>query len=224
MSIITNNSDKNKTEDHPSHRPSGRPSLKGLKADPSFLRRIKNNEEKYIEWLKSTKGMVPLQELLDDELLTAGFNSTFKLAGMISTDLKEYYFLISDAGFGHLTLNANLHMDSEPKDFIKFYWRSSYVSVYSEYVNKHGDTIHLGQNEKTFYEEQIHKYLRNFIDNEAKTLINYTHQYIYDGESLKDVGDDIRFETIGSGTFTEMFAHKFNVLYDSLKYEKYFND
>lgn len=222
--IIENEKQPTVEEQNSTHRPSGRPSLKGLKADPGFLKRIKYNEERYIEWLKFTKGMVPLQELLDDELLTAGFNSTFKLVGMISTDLKEYYFLVSDTGFGHLTLNANLHMDSEPKDFIKFYWRSSYVSVYSEYVNKHGDTIHLGQNEKTFYEEHIHKYLRKFIDNEAKTLINYTHQYIYDGESLKDVGNDIRFETIGSGTFVEMFAHKFNVLYEPLKYEKYFGE
>ena len=191
-----------------------RPSLKGKGNTPEmqeFLRKRKEryrvNKEKYIKWLSETRGFVTLNELFNPENLKKAF-ITFRLCGIINSNSpEEIYILISDTAKGHLTLTSNLKMTDDPKDFIKFDWNpvDKITCVSPNFIDKRGEFVFLGQNEKEFFADNIDRHINKLMTENPK--LNYSHQYIYDGNKLTDVGNDIKLYGGYEGSFIEMFRY-----------------
>lgn len=166
-----------------------------------------SNQSRYLDWLAESKGYVTVKEILNKALLKKEFGN-FRLCGIINNDDdKECYLLISDAAYGHLTLTDNLKMEADSPKFIKFEW----FVVSDRIVISSGYETTLGPHEIKYFEEKVQDFITNFIETESSTAVKYTHQYIYDGSKLIDIGNDIKMCRNCQASFEDVFRHQFGI-------------
>lgn len=175
--------------------------------DKRIEKQDESNQSRYLDWLAESKGYVTVNDILNKDLLKKEFGN-FRLCGIINNnDNKECYLLISDAAYGHLTLTDNLKIKTDSPKFIKFEW----FVVSDQIVVSSGYETTLGPQEIKYFEEKVQDFITNFIETESSTAIKYTHQYIYDGSKLIDVGNDIKVCSNCQASFEDVFRHKFGV-------------
>lgn len=128
-----------------------------------------------------------VKDFFRPEVIRLGFDN-FRLAGFVSSDLKEAILLVSNNKYGHWALSAALGLTDEHPEYVKFEVdMHKFVSLSSyQYTNKRGGITTLSEAEGELFIARAKELTDKFFSEE--TEIDLGKEWLYDGEKFSIAG------------------------------------
>lgn len=148
-----------------------------------------------------------VKDFFRPEVLRLEFEN-FRLAGFISSDLKEALLIVTDNPYAHWTLSAALGISDSHPEYVKFEVPlNKTVTVHDHgYVDKRGNLVTLTPGEEKLFVTRARELVDKFLSEDIE--IDLGKDWVYDGDKLtiadtSNMRQPVLSLNAGSGSFYE---------------------